>query len=139
MLSAYPAYFYEEYEGGYSVIFPDLNHLATQGDTLNEALAMAIDCLAGYLYTLKQEKEILPLPSDLKNLNADDEYTEYKSAFVNMVTVDVEEYAKLHFEKPVKKTLTIPKWLNDTAVASGINFSSVLQKALLQELKIGSC
>lgn len=136
MLSAYPAYFYEEHEGGYSVVFPDLNHLATQGEDLTEAFAMAIDCLAGYLFTLKQEKEVPPQPSDLKNLNVDDEYTEYKSAFVNIVTVDVEEYAKLHFEKPVKKTLTIPKWLNDTAVANNINFSNVLQNALLKELHL---
>lgn len=136
MLSAYPAYFYEEHKGGYSVVFPDLNHLATQGEDLTEAFAMAIDCLAGYLFTLKQEKEVPPQPSDLKNLNVDDEYTEYKSAFVNIVTVDVEEYAKLHFEKPVKKTLTIPKWLNDTAVANNINFSNVLQNALLKELHL---
>ena len=51
MLSIYPAIFYEEKEGGYSVIFPDLNHLATCGDTLNEAMAMAVDCLAGYIYS----------------------------------------------------------------------------------------
>ena len=136
MLSAYPAYFYEEYEGGYSVIFPDLNHLATQGDNLNEALEMAIDCLAGYLYILEKEGKKAPLPSDLKNLNVDNEYTEYKTAFVNMVTVDVAEYAKLHFEKPIKKTLTIPKWLNDTAISAGVNFSNVLQNALLKELKL---
>lgn len=136
MLTAYPAYFYEEEDGTYSVIFPDLNHLATQGDNLNEAFEMAIDCLAGYLFTLKQEKGTAPQPSNMKDLNIDDEYTEYKSAFVNMVTVDVEEYAKTHFEKPVKKTLTIPKWLNDTAVANNINFSNVLQNALLKELNL---
>lgn len=136
MLSAYPAYFYEEYEGGYSVIFPDLNHLATQGDNLNEALEMAIDCLAGYLYILEKEGKKAPLPSDLKNLNVDNEYTEYKTAFINMVTVDVAEYAKLHFEKPIKKTLTIPKWLNDAAISAGVNFSNVLQNALLKELKL---
>lgn len=136
MLSTYPAYFYEEYEGGYSVIFPDLNHLATQGDNLNEALEMAIDCLAGYLYILEKEGKKAPLPSDLKNLNVDNEYTEYKTAFINMVTVDVAEYAKLHFEKPIKKTLTIPKWLNDAAISAGVNFSNVLQNALLKELKL---
>lgn len=138
MLSAYPACFYEEHEGGYSVIFPDLNHLGTCGDTLEEAFAMAIDLLAGYLYDLKREKKALPVPSDMKNIDVNDEYDEYKNAFVNIVTVDVEEYAKTHFETPVKKTLTIPKWLNDTAVASKINFSKVLQTALMKELKIGS-
>ena len=45
MLTAYPACFYKEKEGGYSVVFPDLNHLATCGDTLEKALSMAVDCL----------------------------------------------------------------------------------------------
>ena len=60
MLMSYPACFYKE-ENGYSVIFPDLNNTATCGDTLDEAMAMAIDCLAGYLYTLQQEDDLPPL------------------------------------------------------------------------------
>ncbi len=134
MFVTYPACFYEEKEGGYSVIFPDLNHLATQGDTLEEAMKMAIDCMAGYLYLAKRSGEDVPKPSKSGDINVDDEYDDYKSAFVNLVAVDVEDYAKSYFEKPVKKTLSIPKWLNDEAVARQINFSSVLQKALLQEL-----
>lgn len=57
-------------------------------------------------------------------------------AFVNMVTVDVDEYAKKHFEKAVKKTLIIPSWLNDLAVANGVNFSQVLQPALKDKLNV---
>ena len=53
MLSAYPACIYKEKDGGYSVIFPDLNHLATCGETLDEALVMAVDCIAGYLFDTK--------------------------------------------------------------------------------------
>ena len=56
MLSIYPACFFKE-DNGYSVIFPDLNYLATQGDTLEDAVAMAVDCLAGYLYTAKMDNE----------------------------------------------------------------------------------
>ena len=47
------------------------------------------------------------------------------------------EYAKKHFEKSVKKTLSIPAWLNDAATAQGINFSQVLQDALKKQLHIG--
>ena len=54
MLSIYPACFFKE-DNGYSVIFPDLNYLATQGDTLEDAVSMAVDCLAGYLYTAKMD------------------------------------------------------------------------------------
>lgn len=134
MLSAYPACFYKEKDGGYSVIFPDLNHLATQGDTLEEAFTMAVDCLAGYLYGAKLDNEVIPQPSDFKSIDPNEEYDEYEECFVNMVTVDVVEYAKAHFEKPVKKTLTIPKWINDTAVAQKINFSQTLQEALLKKI-----
>lgn len=135
MLSMYPACFYKEKEGGYSVIFPVLG-IATCGDNLNEAMNMAVDCLAGYLYELKISNQAAPEPPALESIDVNAEYDEYESAFVNMVTVDVDEYAKKHFEKSVKKTLTIPSWLNDLAVENGINFSQVLQMALKEQLHI---
>lgn len=139
MLSAYPACFFKE-EDGYSVIFPDLNHLATCGDTLEEALAMAIDCLAGYLYTCQKDGESVPEPSVLESINpadvAKELYEELGECFVNIVTVDVAEYAKTHFEKSVKKTLTIPAWLNAAALEKGVNFSQVLQDALKEQLHV---
>lgn len=135
MLSIYPACFYKEKEGGYSVIFPVLG-IATCGDTVEEAMTMAIDCLAGYLYDAKISGETLPEPPKMEDIDADAEYDEYESAFVNMVTVDVDEYAKKHFEKAVKKTLTIPSWLNDLAVKEGVNVSQVLQNALKQQLNV---
>lgn len=143
MLSAYPACFLHE-ENGYSVIFPDLDHLATCGTTLDDALFMAVDCLAGYLYGLRQEKKTPPAPSPLEKIDlsailselADDEEFHCSEAFVNLVTVDVEEYAKRHFERAVKKTLTIPAWLNEAAVREKINFSHVLQEALKERLNL---
>lgn len=130
MLSIYPACFYKEKEGNYSVIFPVLG-IATCGDTIDEAMEMAIDCLAGYLYDAKIAKEEVPKPPKMEDIDIDEEY---ETAFVNMVTVDVDEYAKKHFE--VQKTLTIPLWLNDLAVKEGVNFSQVLQKALKEQLHI---
>ena len=56
MLSIYPACFFKEADGGYSVIFPDLNWLATQGDNLQDAMEMAVDCLAGYLYDCQKRQ-----------------------------------------------------------------------------------
>ena len=128
MLSIYPACFYEETNGQYSVIFPDLNHLATFGDTFEEAMEMAVDCLAGYLFDLKKEKVEIPKPSQIDSINVD--------AFVTAVSVDVDEYAKKHFDISVKKTLTIPKWLNDMAVSENINFSQLLQSALKEKINV---
>lgn len=138
MLSAYPAIFYKE-ENGYSVVFPDLNYLATDGETLEQALAMSVDCLAGYLYSAKLDKEEVPTPSDLKAIDplkvASELDTEAGEYFVNIVTVDVDEYAKAHFNKSIKKTLSIPEWLNREALDKGINFSQVLQEALVAKLR----
>lgn len=138
MLSAYPACFFKE-DNGYSVIFPDLDHLATCGETLDEALSMATDCLAGYLYWLDKDGEEAPPPSSVQQISLADTAAELdifldNDAFVNIVAVDVAQYAKLHFEKSVKKTLTIPAWLNIAAQRQGINFSQVLQEALKTQL-----
>lgn len=140
MLSMYPACFYKE-DDGYSVIFPDLNYLATQGDSLEEAMEMAVDCLAGYLHSCKVEGEPVPSPSALtdidvvkvsKELSPDEPIGE---AFVNIVSVDVISYAKKHFNKSVRKTLTIPSWLNTIALEQGINFSQTLQEALIAKVQ----
>lgn len=138
MLSTYPAIFFKEQQG-YSVIFPDLNYLSTCGNTLEDALSMAIDCLAGYLYWILQDKDSIPSASSIEQLDilkiAKELDFDYTEGFVNLVSVDVLEYAKTHFEKSVKKTLTIPSWLNKAALEQNINFSQVLQNALIDILR----
>lgn len=137
MLSAYPACFFEEKNGAYSVIFPDLE-LATCGDNLNQALEMSMDCLAGFLYTAKQSGDTVPSPSDISSINlkkiAQDLDASDDRGFTTLVAIDVEEYARKHFNKAVKKTLSIPAWLDKSAKAQNINFSEVLQVALKQRL-----
>jgi len=141
MISMYPAIFYHEKNGHYSVVFPDLNHLATCGDTIQEATEMAVDCLAGYLYSEKIDGNDIPQPTPLDKIDIhcedddDDDYSD-DDLFVSMISVNVEEYAKTHFEKSVRKSLTIPKWLNDMAISRKVNFSMVLQKALMNEMNI---
>lgn len=140
MLSMYPACFFHE-EDGYSVVFPDLNWLATQGDTFEEAMEMAIDCLAGYLHTCQIDGDAVPTPSRISDIDPKavarelDPEAPMCEAIVNMVSVDVAAYAKQHFEKSVRKTLTIPAWLNTAALEMNINFSQVLQEALLAKVQ----
>ncbi len=137
MLSMYPACFFKE-ENGYSVIFPDLD-LATCGETIDDAMAMAVDCLAGRLRWLKQDGDPIPEPSPMNSIDlaavSKELEIEPAEAFVNMVSVDVEAYAKEHFDKSVRKTLTIPAWLNTAALEMDINFSQVLQEALLAKVQ----
>lgn len=142
MLTMYPACFFHDNDG-YSVVFPDLNWLATQGDTLEEAMEMAVDCLAGYLHTCQMDGDPIPEPSRLADINPDsvakelDPDSPLGESFVNIVAVDVAEYARIHFEKSVKKTLTIPAWLNKAALEQNVNFSQVLQEALKSRLNLG--
>ena len=108
MLSTYPAVFMKE-DDGYSLIFPDLNYLATCGDGLNETIEMATDCLAGYLYTSKLDGKNINKPSNIKEINickiAKEFDAKEEDCFINLVSVDVEKYAKEHFSISVKKTL----------------------------------
>ncbi|MGI6076462.1 MAG: type II toxin-antitoxin system HicB family antitoxin [Pyramidobacter sp.] len=137
MVSSYPAVFIKEADGGYSVIFPDLDGASTCGDTLDDAMAMAIDCMAGILSTLSEDGEKPPVPSALNDISPQDVADKlddtYQEAFTTLVAVDVHEYAEQHFNRSVRKTVTIPKWMNDTAIAKGINFSQTLQNALRAE------
>ena len=126
----YPAIFYEE-EGKISVIFPDLGNLATFGDNIADAMRMAVDVCGQYLFTALRDGKINPA-AILKDLEME---FSADNAFVNMVLVDMTEYARQHSDKAVKKTLSIPMWLNTLCEEKSINFSKVLQEALLSKIQ----
>ena len=136
----YPAVFYEE-EGKISVIFPDLGNLATFGDNVADAMRMAQDVCGLHLFTALRDGEALPTPSTLSEINPSVILKDFEaesavdSAFVNMVLVDMTEYARRHSDKAVKKTLSIPMWLNTLCEEKNINFSKVLQDALLTKVQ----
>lgn len=123
----YPAIFTEEADGQYSVSFPDIESCYTCGSTLAEAIEMAQDVLALTLYDLEEDNQPIPAPSDIGNIHADD--------IVSLVACDTMEYRKLYDSKAIKKTLTIPNWLNTEAEKRGLNFSSVLKEALLEKIE----
>ena len=52
-----------------------------------------------------------------------------------IVEFDMMEYQRKHNSRAVKKTLSIPEWLNDAAIKAGVNFSQVLQEALMEKVK----
>lgn len=138
MLSTYPACFFKE-DDVYSVVFPDLDWLATSGESETDAMNKAVDCLAGYLYMLKIDGDDIPTASSMKDISinkiAKELNADPKDGFVNLVSIDVDAYARMYFEKSVRKTLTIPMWLNIIATQKNINFSQTLQEALLEKIK----
>lgn len=121
----YPAVFTPEDDGGYSVAFPDMNGCFTQGETIEEAYEMAFDALGLAIDFLESEKRTIPSPSTPNEIKLNE------NEFVVIIEFDMLEYQKKHNSKSVKKTLTIPQWLNEEAMAKNINFSQVLQEALL--------
>ncbi len=136
MIVSYPAVFYKYLEGNYSVVFPDFD-VATHGTDLEDATRMAIDCLASEIKWYKEKGMEIPKPTlDLNLVQVDEKSKEdnYIEAVKQIITVDADEYAKKYFDKSVKKNLTIPKWMNDLALELNINFSKVLQDALLDEI-----
>lgn len=126
----YPAVFYPEPDGRFSAIFPDLNDLATYGDNLADAFSMAQDACGQYLFTSLRDGEALPTPTPLESVEKDD-----PAAFVNLVGVNLNEYARAYDDKAVKKTLSIPAWLNTACENYGINYSKVLKDALIAKLQ----
>lgn len=125
----FPAIFTPEKEGGFSVNFPDIVCFA-QGEDMADAIDMAKDALCLTLYDMEERKESPPEPSDIKSVKCD------KDEFVTLISCDTLEYRRYFDKKAVKKTLTIPSWLNDLAVDNNINFSNLLQTALMKELNV---
>jgi hypothetical protein len=89
---------------------------------------MAEDVLAFTLYSL--EKNHLPIPEPSESFPIDD------NSFINLIACDTIEYQKMNNNKAVKKTLSIPEWLNEKATEANINFSQVLQEALKEKLGV---
>lgn len=121
----YPAVFTVE-KSGYSINFPDLEGCYTCGDNLEDGLEMAEDILALTLYRYEVDGKRIPDPSPLESISLS------SGEFVNYIKADTMTYRKRYRSKAIKKTLTIPEWLNEEAIALGVNFSQVLQEALLE-------
>lgn len=126
----YPAIFSPSEDGGFTVSFPDVSGCYTEGNTLPEAIEQAKDALCLMLYDMEELEEALPVPSNIKNVCAD------QNDVVSLVACDTLEYRKFFDKKAVKKTLTIPNWLNTMAERADINFSAVLQEALIDKLNL---
>ena len=126
---AYPAIFTPEIDGGFSINFPDLEGCFTCGDDMADGLIMAADVLALVLYGYEKDGREIPSPSNEADIPLQ------KGDFINFIACDTLEYRKMYNNKAVKKTLTIPEWLNESATAMNLNFSQVLHEALLSKIQ----
>jgi hypothetical protein len=95
-----------------------------------DALDMAEDVLCLTLYDMEKDHRAIPAPTNIKDIVTG------KSDVVSLVGCDTEFYRRFYENKSVKKTLTIPMWLNERAERAHINFSGALQDALKFQLHI---
>ena len=123
----YPAIF-DYSSDGISVEFPDLPGCFTCGDTEEDAFKMAKEAMALHLYGLEQENEEIPEPSKVSEIQ-----TENNQVIV-FIEVWMPPFRHEMENKAVKKTLTIPKWLDDLAKEHNVNYSQILQEALKKHL-----
>jgi len=132
MKLSYPAVFYpcEPDEGsGYSVDVPDLPGCVTEGDNLAEAILMAVDATSGWILSELEDGQPIPPASLLDAIQSD------PGGFVNVLALDIDEYAKKYGCKTITKPLTleIPTYLNTFAESQHINFSQVLKESLTEK------
>lgn len=126
----YPAIFHHAEEGGFWISFPDFPECLTEGDDMEQAYEMAVDALGLVITSRKEVGEEIPKASQINEIDVED-------GVIVLVEFDMVAYQKKHNSRAVKKTLSIPEWLNEEAMAAGINFSQVLQEALMLKLNIG--
>lgn len=124
----YPALFHKAEEGGFWITFPDIPECMTQGDDMQQAYEMAVDALGLAITSREAEKQEIPVPSEPDKITTGD------NAFCVVIEFDMLAYKKRTNSKSVKKTLSIPEWLNEEAMALGINFSQALQESLMQKV-----
>ena len=125
----YPALFHIAEEGGFWISFPDIPECLTQGENMTDAYKMAVEALGLALEERIKEHNV-PVATEINKLQQEE------GTFPVIVEFDLLEYRKKHNSRSVKKTLSIPEWLNEEAMARGINFSQVLQDALKIQLGI---
>lgn len=126
ILLTYPAIFTKEGDS-YWVKFIDLDGCFSDGKTLAETLENAKEAMGLYLEDLSEYPECT---TDFSNIHLNEDQ------IISFVSINMEEHRKKYDTKSVKKTLSIPAWLNTMAENQNINFSQLLQSALMERLNI---
>ena len=130
MVYVYPATIQHEDDGRFSIWFEDLPGCATFGATLPEAILMARDAMGGWIDCAMKHGDEIPAPSTTGAIEIE------ACQEVALVDMDLDAYRRENDLRAIKKTLTIPAWLNTRAERAGVNFSQILQDALCRTLNV---
>jgi predicted RNase H-like HicB family nuclease len=125
MKGAYPIIL-QKTDNGYYVRIPDFD-TGTQGKTIVDAMEMARDAIGLMGIDLEDDGEKVPEPYTEK-------FVAEKEDIVTLVDVDFSEYRKRVDNRAVKKNCTVPYWISVEADKAGINYSRILQEAIISRL-----
>jgi predicted RNase H-like HicB family nuclease len=128
----YPAIFTSE-DGNILVSVPDLPGLHTFGNTMADALYMVQDAIEMWLWDAENKGETIPSASSPVKIST---LCESPNQLVNLVAADTDEYRRQNDTRAIKKTLSIPAWLNNQAEKANAPFSQILQQGLKEYLRI---
>ena len=123
----YPAVFTPCEEGGFTVDVVDLPGCVSEGDILIEAMENGTDAASGWILTALEDGDSVPQASRYSDVAVPD------GSFVNLLIADIDTYAEKYGSKTVRKSITIPAWLNTYGEKNNINFSKVLSDALIKQ------
>lgn len=121
----YPALFHSNEDGSFTITYPDLPGCISEGKSLGNAMYMAQSALTQWIEYLTDKKQSIPLASNLESIKT------AQGEFVNLIRVEIKE------NRAVKRTVSIPKWMDDKVIETGLSLSRVLQDALKEKLNVG--
>jgi len=113
-----------------NIIFPDFDDAVTCMDRDGDYITAAQEFLALTIIDMQSENKVPPKYTKLEDIKLQE------NQYVVYVNVWIPYYQSKVKEVYVKKTLTIPAWLDILAKNNNINFSAVLVKGLKKELNI---
>ena len=135
MKNVYPVFFTKTNDN-VLVEVPDLDIL-TEGKNMNDAITMARDAIELKCVSMEDDKEEVPNPSDISELNANNgTFADEGETIISFVDIDSTEYRKKIDTRTVRRNVALPSWLNYEADQAGVNVSRILQEALMSTLKL---
>lgn len=126
----YPAVFTYEDDGDISITFPDLPGCVSVASSEGEALANAREAMGGHLWCMEQDNDDIPSPVSVLSVALESN----ERAVLIDVFMPALRMAKEN--RSINRTVTLPAWLNAAALEQGVNFSQVLQNALVERMGV---
>jgi predicted RNase H-like HicB family nuclease len=117
-------------DNGIAIEFPDLPGCLPCAETTEEAVRNAKEAMGLHLWGMEKDNDPIPEPTDITQLRYSGNEI---PLMVNVFMPPVRDRLNNKF---VKKTLSIPQWLNAEAEQAGVNFSLILQNGLKDYLQI---